>query len=247
MLEAMLFAGATFFSTMSGGIVAIRWPSRVELLMALAGGVVLGAAVFDLLPEAIDQAGDSGVPGAVPWIALVLGYAAFRLAESRLHDHGEEHGDHPAHGDAQEHPPGPMGIAGAIGFVTHSFFDGLAIGLGFQLDAGVGVLVALAVIGHDFSDGLNTVSYLVAHRHSEGRQWRWLFADALAPVVGALVASLLPVPDEVFPVALGFFSGVFVYAASAILLPRALAAAPARVVPLAAVGAALMFAISRYA
>jgi zinc transporter ZupT len=234
-LLTVVFAGATFLSTMGGGMAAIRWPARLELLLAVAGGVVLGAAVFDLLPEGVDNARASGVPEIVPYVMAVLGYFGFRVLEARLHQQDHSHG------------PGRMGTAGAAGFTVHSFFDGLAIGLGFHLSDGVGIIVALAVIGHDFSDGLNTVSYLVAHGHDRGRQWRWLLADALSPVCGAIVAALLPVPDAVFPVALGFFAGVFVYAASANLLPRALKAPTARVVPLALLGAALMFGISRFA
>jgi ZIP family zinc transporter len=50
---------------------------------------------------------------------------------------------------------------------------------------------------------------------------RFLLADALAPLLGALIATLVPIPDEVFPVALGVFSGFFIYAATANLLPSA--------------------------
>lgn len=235
MLLTMAFASATFFSTMAGGVAAIRWPRSLELLFALAGGVVLGAAVFDLIPEAVAHAHDSGVAESVPYLMAVVGYFTFRVLERRLHRHDHSHG------------PGRMGTAGAAGFTIHSFFDGLAIGLGFQLSNGVGIIVALAVIGHDFSDGLNTVSYLLAHGHDKKRQWRWLFADALSPLCGAAVAALAPVPDQVFPIALGFFSGVFVYAATANLLPKALKASPALVVPLAMAGASVMFGISRFA
>ena len=235
MLLSLAFAGVTFLTTMGGGIVAIRFPGRVELLMALAGGVVVGAACFDLLPEAVDHAGDAGLAEIVPYLIAIAGYFSFRILERRLHRQDHRHG------------PGRMGTAGAAGFTIHSFFDGLAIGLGFHLSDATGVIVALAVIGHDFSDGLNTVSYLMAHGHGRKRQWNWLIADALAPIVGALVAGLLPVPEEVFPIALGFFAGVFVYAATANLLPRAMKASLAHVVPLATAGAAVMFGISRFA
>jgi ZIP family zinc transporter len=202
--------------------------------MALAGGVVLGAAAFDLLPEAVDHARQSGVAVWLPYAMAGIGYFGFRALERRLHDRDHSHGH------------GRMGVAGAAGFTVHSFFDGLAIGLGFHLSDGVGIVVALAVIGHDFSDGLNTVSYLIAHGHDRARQWRWLVASATAPLLGALVGGLVAVPDEVFPVALGFFSGVFVYAATSNLLPRALQASRAVVVPLAVLGAAAMFAVSRF-
>jgi ZIP family zinc transporter len=233
-LLTLVFASATFFSTMGGGIAAIRWPARLELLMAVAGGVVLGAAVFDLLPEGVEHANESGVARWVPYAMAVIGYFTFRVMERRLHRHDHSHG------------PDRMGVAGAAGFTVHSFFDGLAIGLGFHLSDGVGVIVALAVIGHDFSDGLNTVSYLIAHGHDRARQRRWLVACAVAPLVGAVVGGLVAVPDEVFPIALGFFSGVFVYAASSNLLPRALRASVAATVPLALLGAGAMFAISRF-
>jgi zinc transporter ZupT len=234
MLLTLAFAGATFFSTMGGGIAAIRWPARLELLMAVAGGVVLGAAIFDLIPEAVNHAHESGVADWVPYAMAVLGYSSFRVLERQLHQRDHSHG------------PDRMGVAGAAGFTIHSVFDGLAIGLGFHLSDGVGVVVALAVIGHDFSDGLNTVSYLIAHGHDRARQWRWLIACASAPVLGALIGGLAPVPDQIFPIALGFFSGVFVYAATSNLLPRALKAPTAAVVPLALAGAALMFGISRF-
>lgn len=239
MAAAMLFAGATFVSTLIGGVVVLRWPRRIELLMALAGGVVLGAALFDLLPEALAQADDAGLAEGVPWLAAVAGFVGFALAERRVHHH---HGP-----GCEDDPPGVMGIAGAAGFTVHSVFDGLAIGLGFSVDTGVGLLVALAVIGHDFSDGLTTVSYLVAHRHPLERQRRWLLVVAAAPLAGALVGSIVPLPDAVFPIALGFFSGVFVFTAATYLLPRAAALSVARVLPLTLAGAGVMLAISRVA
>jgi ZIP family zinc transporter len=235
MLLTLAFASGTFLSTMAGGLAASRWSSRPGLLFGFAGGVVLGAAVFDLLPEAIDHAAQSGVPGAVPYLSAACGYLALRGVERGLHHH--------------DHTLGPdrIGVAGAAGFTVHSFFDGVAIGLGFQVSDSAGLIVALAVIGHDFADGLNTVSYLVAHGQGFRRQMRWLVADATAPLAGAFVAVTTPVPAQVFPVAVGFFAGVFVHAATSSLIPRAVRAVPALTLPLALSGAGLMFAVSRLA
>jgi TRAP-type C4-dicarboxylate transport system permease small subunit len=58
---------------------------------------------------------------------------------------------------------------------------------------------------------------------------------------------LVPVPDVVFPIAIGFFSGLFIYAASNTLLPRARELAPATGLPLTIGGAAVMFLITRLA
>ena len=233
---AVVFAGVAFFSTLAGGFAALRWPARVQALAALAGGVVLGAAFFDLLPDAVDRAVKLGLSSQLPVGACLVGFLAFYTLERFLHHHHEE-----------DEGPSRAGLIGATGFIVHSVFDGLAIGLGFRVDTALGFLVAIAVIGHDFSDGLNTVSYLVTHRQPPMRSRVLLFADALAPLAGALFASLVPVPAIVFPIAIGFFSGLFIYAASTTLLPRAKDLALSTAQPLTLGGAGAMFLITRLA
>src|ERR687886_2854467 len=195
---ALAFAAMTFFSTLAGGITALRWVGRVQALLALAGGVVLAAAFFDLLPDAIQQASKIDMSVSVPLSLALIGYLTFHLLDRFVHRH-------PAGSEGEK---SAAGLIGAGGFVLHSFFDGLAIGLGFQINAGVGVIIAIAVIGHDFSDGLNTVSYMTAHRQPARRSLWMLMADALTPLAGALTATLAPIPDSVFPLAISFFLGV---------------------------------------
>jgi len=233
---AVAFAAVAFCSTVAGGYAALHWPGRVQALAALAGGVVLGAAFFDLLPESIERARQIDIAANLPVGFALVGFLAFYTLERFLHHHHED-----------EEGPSQAGLLGATGFVVHSVFDGLAIGLGFRIDSALGLLVALAVIGHDFSDGLNTVSYMVTHRQPPGRSRAWLLADALAPLVGAVIGSLVPVPPIVFPVAVGFFSGLFVYAASNILLPRAKELSLSTALPLTIGGAAVMFLVTRLA
>ena len=233
---ALLFAGVAFFSTMAGGFAALRWPGRVQALAALAGGVVLGAAFFDLLPEAIDRAIELKLTAQLPVGACLVGFLGFYTLERFLHHHHEE-----------DEGPSRAGPIGAAGFIVHSVFDGLAIGLGFRIDTALGLLVAAAVIGHDFSDGLNTVSYLITHGQPTYRSRVLLIADALAPLAGATFASLVPVPPVVFPVAIGFFSGLFIYAASTTLLPRSKDMALETALPLTIGGAVAMFLITRLA
>jgi ZIP family zinc transporter len=232
---ALLSAAVAFISTMAGGLAALRWPRHVESLMALAGGVVLGAAFFDLLPDAVQRAIDIKMSISAPIGCVLLGYITFHTVEHFVHHHH------------REDESGWAGTIGAIGFIVHSFFDGLAIGLGFRVDSTLGILVAVAVIGHDFSDGLNTVSYLVAHRQDPARSLRLLIADALTPLLGAFVASVAPVPAQVFPIALGFFSGLFMYVAATTLLPRAQELPVFRALPITLTGIVVMFLITRLA
>jgi hypothetical protein len=60
---------------------------------------------------------------------------------------------------------------------------------------------------------------------------------------GGLAALRWPL----FPVALGFFSGLFIYAATVNLLPSAHGLAPSRAVPATLLGAAAMLLIAQFA
>ena len=97
---------------------------------------------------------------------------------------------------------------------------------------------------HDLPDDLSARRVILTESVSPRR---WLLADATTPLLGALVATAVPVPAAVFPVALGFFSGLFVYAASTNLLPRVRMLPVSQGVPATLGGAAAMFVVSRLA
>jgi zinc transporter ZupT len=126
--------------------------------MALTGGVVVAVAIFDVLPESIDAVDDA------QRVALLvgLGFIVFFIAERLLVLH---HRDDPE--QARAHAQ--VGALGAFGLSIHSFIDGLGIGLAFGLDTATGVLVFIAVVSHDFADGLNTVSFVLSQSHDRHR------------------------------------------------------------------------------
>ena len=74
---AIGFAAVAFFSTVAGGYAALRWPGRVQALAALAGGVVLGAAFFDLLPDAIERAAELNISSQLPVGFALVGFLGF--------------------------------------------------------------------------------------------------------------------------------------------------------------------------
>ena len=52
-------ASLTVLSTLLGGALALRLHRELMTLIALTGGIVVGVALFDVLPEAIDTVGNS--------------------------------------------------------------------------------------------------------------------------------------------------------------------------------------------
>jgi zinc transporter ZupT len=198
-------------TTLAGGYLAFRMSHSLPTVIALSGGVVVAVALFDVLPEAIKLLPDhprviTGLMGA--------GFLTFFLAERVLVLH---HRDEPA--DARAHHQ--VGSAGALGLSAHSFVDGLAVGFAFGADTSTGVLVLVAVLAHDFADGLNTVSFVLNQSQDRGHAVRWLAIDAVAPLFGATVGVLVNVSEATLGHLLSFYAGFFLYMGATDLLPEA--------------------------
>jgi zinc transporter ZupT len=125
------------------------------------------------------------------------------------HGHGDEHAD--------DHHRGTLGAASLS---LHSFLDGVGIGLAFQVDASVGAIVAAAVLAHDFSDGINTVTMILRNRGRGIRALRWLLLDAVAPVLGVLATTFFTLSDSQLGLVLSLFCGFFLYLGASDLLPE---------------------------
>jgi ZIP family zinc transporter len=207
---ALPFAGLTVLSTLAGGLIALRLRRELQTLIALTGGIVVAVALFDVLPEAMEAVGDADEVAAL----IGTGFLVFFLAERALVLH---HRDDPEQARAHEQ----VGVIGAAGLSLHSFIDGLGIGLAFGLDTGTGLLVFLAVVSHDFADGLNTVGFILRQGGDRGRALRWLAVDAVAPLVGAIVGASLNVSESTLGQLLALYVGFFLFMGATDLLPHA--------------------------
>ncbi|MDX6204945.1 MAG: zinc and cadmium transporter, partial [Frankiales bacterium] len=118
------------------------------------------------------------------------------------------------------------------------------IGLAFQISHSVGFSVAIAVLGHDFADGLNTVSLMLANGNNRRKALLLLGLDALTPMVGAALTLLFTVPDRGLLIYLGVFAGFLLYIGASDVLPEAHAEHPSRLtLVLTVLGAALMYVV----
>ena len=222
--------------------MAIKNLKRLHYVLGFTAGIILGVIAFDLLPEIFELVSITKIDPTKPMIALVVGFLLFHIFEKGLlihHAHEHEYGEH-------KHPQ--VGILSALALAGHSFLDGVGIGLGFQINPAVGVAVAIAVIGHDFADGLNTVSLMLTHKNSVRRAWKFLILDAAAPVLGVLSTFFFTLADTQLVIYLGFFTGFLLYIGASDILPQAHEKNSSRwTIALTILGAATMFAVTRYA
>jgi len=222
---AIPLAAMTTISTLVGGAAALRFHRNLTTAIAFSGGIVVAVALFDVLPEALEAVGDNRRVTTL----VGVGFLAFFLAERALVLH---HRDDTA--QAQAHAQ--VGALGAGGLSLHSFVDGLGIGIAFNLDTGTGLLVFIAVVSHDFADGINTVAVMTLHGNNRRRSLGMLVIDAIAPALGALSTLWLSLPDSVLSLYLGFFAGFVLYLATGDILPEAHSRHPSRLTLLCTLG-----------
>ena len=208
-----VFALLAVASTAAGGMLALRLRTRLGAVMAFTGGVVLGVALFDLAPEAIEQLGPAGSPRTVG-LAMGVGYVGFLVLTRLVVLH---HRDPPDTAAAHR----PVGGLGAAVLSFHSLLDGFGIGAGFAISTEVGAFVLVAVVAHDFADGMNTVTFVLS-QHQEPRVARtWLAVDAIAPEIGALIGASVPLSGQAYALGLAAFAGIFLMIGAGELLTAA--------------------------
>jgi ZIP family zinc transporter len=232
----------TFFSTLAGGITALRHQKWLNLIMGYTAGVLLGVVAFDVLPEISDITSKNNLNITHSMIALVLGFLLFHILEKTIlmhHGHENQYGKH-------THPH--AGVAGALALSGHSFLDGVGIGLAFQVNNTVGITVAIAVIAHDFSDGLNTVVFMLRHKNRSRNAFKMLLVDALAPIAGAASTLFFTLPENWLVIYLGFFAGFLLYIGASDILPQAHSKGSSRsTIGMTILGTVFIFVVTRFA
>ncbi len=206
----LLIAGTTFFTTLAGGLLALKLRDKLHLILGFSAGAVIGVAFFDLLPEAVDFGGKYHGAAAI-MSCSALGFLSYLVLDRILLFHGN---------DAAR---GPF-AAGVL--CIHSLLDGLAIGFAFQTSHRVGLVVAIAVLTHDFSDGINTMNVVLKNQGRTSQAIRWLVLDALAPVAGIVATYFFTLPSHEFGIALALFAGFFLYIGASDLIPESYHAHP---------------------
>jgi zinc transporter ZupT len=213
----ILISIATLVSTFLGGMFALRFKDKLHLILGFSAGAIIGVAFFDLLPEAINLGSKNYSVGFITSI-VALGFIVYTILDRFIffHSHEDEHN----HSEESKNNVTERGILGAGSLSVHSFLDGAAIGLAFQVSSAVGAIVAVAVLVHDFSDGVNTVNMILKNSGTRNQAFKWLVVDAIAPVLGVISTLFFSVPESTLGIILAVFSGFFLYIGASDLLPE---------------------------
>jgi ZIP family zinc transporter len=163
----VLIALTTFVFTLIGGCVTLRFRNKLPYIFSFAAGSLLAVAFLDILPGSLRIAGLAHLPVRYLMITVVVAFFFNHLLERFFVTHKVE-----------EH------------LVIHSWLDGVAVGAGFQVSPSIGLVIALAVILHDVTDGINVVTIMLKNNQQTQRAILFLILDAAAPVLGIVTVSL---------------------------------------------------------
>lgn len=206
-----LVALAAILATLLGGLFAIRFRDKLHLILGFSAGAVLAVALFDLLPESISLSLGTYQLQEIT-LLVAVGFVIYLLLDRifSLHTHEDEDCCKPSH----------QGKLSASTLILHSLLDGIGIGLAFKVSTSVGWIVAAAVLTHDFSDGINTVSMILKNKEDRATAFKWLVADALAPAAGVIATLFFTVSQPVLGLILAVFAGLFLYLGASDLIPE---------------------------
>lgn len=187
-----------------------RLDAALFYLVSFSAGALLGAAFFDLLPEAI-----AGIQVQLALGCAFLGLVAAFVLEKIIHWHHHHHVDHKG-----EHRH-PLGLLTLIGDIFHNFFDGVAISAAFLTSAPHGIATTAAVILHEIPHEIGNFSLLIYSGYSRRTALLFNFLTALAAIGGGVLFYFFSgAIGHISAYALAFTAGTFIYISSADLMPE---------------------------
>ncbi|MEY2841733.1 MAG: hypothetical protein RLY74_874 [Actinomycetota bacterium] len=217
-MTPILLAAVTAIATALGGLLALKAKDRLHLVLGLAAGLLLGLVAFDLLPEVFEMGSGEILGAPVVSIAIVGGFLALHIFERFFGSHEPAESDY---SHEHSHTANVAGGLGALAMGGHVFLDGLALGIAFAVDTALGIAVFVALLVHAFSDGLNTVAFLVKSG-KWSRKAIWLLGvDSVARISGAFLGTSVVLNENVTAIYLAAFSGIIIYLATSHILPEA--------------------------
>lgn len=181
--------------------------SMIEISVSFAAGVLLSSAFFNILVEALEERD----PHEVLFFTIIGMVLSFLLERFFLWFHHHHEDTHDIH---------PSAFLVIIGDGIHNFIDGFAIAATFIASPALGLTTTLAIAAHEIPQEIADYSILRHSGLSAKRAIQFNFISALTSVAGGIVGFyFFNIFQDTLPLALGFTAGIFIYVASADLIP----------------------------
>ncbi|ACL67258.1 zinc/iron permease [Anaeromyxobacter dehalogenans 2CP-1] len=216
-----LYTAAILVGALTGGSLPLLGRvGRSDIGLSFSAGVMLGAAFFHMLPEAVEESGAGILPYVLVGFLLLFLLERFvlvhvcaepgpnaRLSQAAPLPAGVEAAGHDHHAHAHAHVGADgavaleedgtgcavhttLGLAAFVGMSAHTLVDGFALGAASG-HAELGLLVFLAILAHKIPNSFSLSAILRAEGYSRGRALAMNAAFALMVPVGAGIYLVL--------------------------------------------------------
>ncbi len=207
-------------SALVGGVILLSREKFVvkasHFLASFAAGTLLGAAFFDLLPEATHIAEKQGVEHDLIFLWALSGIVIFFIIERFIHwfhHHEEHHSDH-----TESKATIPLII---LSDTVHNFIDGVIIAATFMISIPLGIITTVAVIAHEIPQEIGDFGLLLHKGMKRQKIIMVNLLSAFVSFVGAIGTYILGGAAEyLLPILLSITAGFFIYIASSDLIPE---------------------------
>lgn len=206
--------------SLSGGILLLSRESFAvkisQHLASFAAGALLGAAFFDLLPEALHESEGKDID---IFLWTLLGVVLFFLLGTLFHwfhHHNHKHEEnHAVHKERKATTPLII-----ISDTLHNFLDGVVIAATFLVSVPLGIITTLAVAAHEIPQEIGDFGLLLHRGVSRKRVLIINVISALFAFLGAFIAIFIGEAIEgVLPILLSLTAGFFIYIALSDIVP----------------------------
>lgn len=192
----------------------------VERMVAFSVGILLGAALLHMLPEAVESGVDAHVLFALFMVAVLSLFALERLALFR-HSHHHEHDGHAHDHGFDRVQAGQGGRSILLGDGLHKFADGVLIAAAFLADLKLGLIAAASIIAHEIPQEIGDFMVLLNAGLSRRRAYVYsLVSGAMCVAGGVFGWMFLDRSKNLIPYALVVASASFIYIALSDLMPQ---------------------------
>ena len=246
LLTALGVGGATLFGTVLGFIFRKISHKFSDIVLSVAAGVMLCAAITGLILPSLEEG------GSTPLLVTIAGIfcgAVFLNVLDKLVPHLHRM----AGADQEEHPEGAARLNKVLLFVMaiaiHNLPEGIAAGVGF----GTGnneeaIIIAAGIALQNIPEGMVIIGPMLAAGMKPGRTFVIAMLTGVVEVLGTLLGYFaVTLSHAILPFALAFAGGTMLYVISDEMIPETHAHGGERGATYALlVGFCLMLAMSHF-
>jgi zinc and cadmium transporter len=192
----------------------------LNFLIAYSAGTILGASLFDLMPEAVKLVDEHLV---FPIIAF--GFVFFMFLERGLywyHGHGHTHEIPTQDLDSvEEEITKEFAYLNIIGDFIHNFIDGMIIAASFINSVTVGIVASIAVAFHELPQEMGDYGILIYAGFERKKALIYNYTAAFSIVLGGVFgAFFIGIVEELSGWMVAFSAGAFLFLSASELIPE---------------------------